>query len=142
VHLRRALLLFAIVLGLGALAASVSRPRGERSPASPAPAAPQRTPKADEAASDPGIVRIRFRSGGKAVIRRIVAGRAATVVVEVERPGLVELEGLGLSDSAEPDTPATFDVLTHASGRFPVRFIPAARGRPSTLGALSVVRRE
>jgi hypothetical protein len=60
------------------------------------------------------------------------------VAVEVDRPGLVELEGLGLSAPAEPLTPARFDVLVARPGSFPVTFVPAGRGDPARVGTLVV----
>jgi hypothetical protein len=128
VHLRRALLLFAIVLGLAAIAASVSRPRDSAQQAeSPAPATeteqtplvrpgPEGPPPATELtffAADPGR-------------QRLEAGQAATVFVEVEEPGQVEIADLGISASAEPLTPARFELLTRATGRYPITFTPAA----------------
>ncbi len=127
-HLRRALLLFAIVLGLAAIAASVSRPRDSAEQAeSPASATeteqtpsvrpgPDRPPPATELtffAADPGR-------------QRLEAGRAATVFVEVEEPGQVEIADLGISASAEPLTPARFELLARAAGRYPITFTPAA----------------
>ena len=113
VHLRRALLLFAIVLGLAAIAASVSRPRsgsdqtdsfqaappaGEKERAPSAAPAPEGSPPAAQLtffARDPGA-------------QRVEAGQAATVFVEVEEPGQVEIAELGVSAVAEPLTPARF----------------------------------
>src|SRR4051794_12885624 len=102
-QLRRALLLFAIVLGLAAIAASVSRPRHEQAgrtdPDSGAlPALPGPSPLAP--------TQVRFPSSVRSVRRRLEADRAASLTVEVAEPGLVQLEGLGLTDSAEPSTPA------------------------------------
>jgi hypothetical protein len=128
VHLRRALLLFAIVLGLAAVAASVPRPRGgsdqvgtpppttevDRPPtASPAPDGSLPALELTFLADDPRAQRIR-------------AGQAATVYVEVDEPGQVAIADLGMSAAAEPLTPARFDVLTPTTGRHPITFTPAA----------------
>jgi hypothetical protein len=143
VHLRRALLLFAIVLGLAAIAASVSRPRDaddrteslrtspattetERGPpAEPAPDRPPSTAELTFSTRDPGAQRVR-------------AGQAVTVLVEVEEPGQVEIADLGVSAAAQPLTPARFDVLTRTGGRYRITFTPAAEGEPVGAGTLVV----
>ena len=131
-HLRRALLLFAIVLGLAALVAAVSRPvegprSRERSRDLPA-AEPRRAPAR--------VTHIEFAAGKRRPRRRLAAGEHAIVTVEVERPGQVEIAGLGLSSAAEPRTPARFDVLADRPGSHDVVFTPAgsdARGLRGTL---------
>ena len=47
------------------------------------------------------------------------------MVVEVDEAGQVGIEDLGMSAVAEPLTPARFDVLTQATGRHPITFVPA-----------------
>ena len=133
-HLRRALLLFAIVLGLAAVAASVSR-SGRDSTTSepfrtvtPTTTEQQQTPDVAPAPGpEPGpapVVRRFFASQPGA--QKIEAGQAATVYVEVDEPGQVEIADLGLSAATEPLTPARFDVLTNETGRHPITFLPAA----------------
>jgi hypothetical protein len=130
VHLRRALLLFAIVLGMAALVASLSRPveerRGDsaqREPRDPQPptASPKPVPELPEAlafdASENETMRLR-------------AGDAATVEVSVDEPGSVEIPGMGLTAPAGPVTPARFDVLASRPGRYQLLFTPAG-GEPS-----------
>jgi hypothetical protein len=127
VHLRRALLLFAIVLGLAAVAASVSRPRSTSDPLrSPPPTTtaedkPTATPAPEGA---PAPIELTF-SAASPRARGIQAGQAATVIVKVEEAGQVGIAGLGMSDEAEPLTPAHFDVLTQTTGRHPITFVPA-----------------
>jgi NaMN:DMB phosphoribosyltransferase len=145
VHLRRALLLFAIVLGLAAIAASVSRPRSTSEPLRAPPATTRTTdegtrtetvsPAPDGA---PAPVALTF-SAADPRAQRIEAGQAATVIVEVEEAGQVSIPDLGMSDVAEPLTPAQFDVLTHAVGRHPITFMPAgADGSEERVGTLVV----
>jgi hypothetical protein len=136
VHLRRALLLFAIVLGLAAVAASVSRPRDESDPP-PVQTTPEPTvapgPQVDETrgeelyfdAADP-------RAHG------MDAGQAATVFVAVPGAGQVEIADLGMSSTAEPLTPARFEVLTSQTGRFPITFVAAGGEEPADAGTLVV----
>jgi hypothetical protein len=138
VHLRRALLLFVIVLGLAAVLASVSGPRdvsddpGEETviDAEQPPTASPGAPAAVELtlfAADPQPQRIR-------------AGQAATLFVEVEQPGQVAIPALGMGAAAEPLTPARFDVLTRQTGRHPIEFEPAgADDAQVRVGTLVVV---
>jgi hypothetical protein len=135
VHVRRALLLFAIVLGMAALAASLSRPpeeerattekREPRPPtAAPAPAGHAPSPLLFDAAEKE--------------TRRLPAGRAATLEVAVEEPGSVEIPDLGLSAAAEELTPARFEVLPARPGEYEIRFTPAAGSESRPAGRLVV----
>ena len=146
-HLRRALLLFAIVLGLAAVAASISRPRGAsdplRSPTSTTQQQPT-TPSASPApggsapAGSPTPVELTFPAGAPHT-RRIQAGQSATVLVEVAEAGQVGIADLGMSAVAEPLTPARFDVLTTTVGRHPITFAPAgAADQKQRVGTLVV----
>jgi hypothetical protein len=130
VHLRRALLLFAIVLGMAALVASLSRPLEERRDdsaqsdtreAEPPTASPTPAPNLPEALS--------FEAAENETMR-LRAGDPATVEVAVEEPGSVEIPGMGLSAAADPATPARFDVLANRPGHYELLFTPAG-GNPS-----------
>jgi hypothetical protein len=57
--------------------------------------------------------------------RGLPAGSAAEVLVAVDRPGMVEIPGLGMSASADPVTPARFEILAEQPGHYPIRFVPA-----------------
>jgi hypothetical protein len=145
VHLRRALLLFAIVLGLAAVAASVSRTDRTR-PATAPPSQGTTTetvkPGTDTTqAPDPGTRVLRFDQAGRREVRKLAVGHAATVVVKVAKAGQVEIEELGGIRPAEPATPASFDIFADRAGRFPVIFHPGAGGQVERVGALRVVRR-
>lgn len=136
-ELRRALLLFALVLGLAAIATSVSRPeddgRDEPPPAArQPPAAPTIRPQSAAAAN------IVFKAGRPPATERLAVDRPASVIVEVDESGLVELGGLGLTAPAEPLTPARFEVLVTDEGRHPVRFTAAGSDEPRTVGTLVV----
>ena len=122
--MRRALLLFAIVLGLAALAAGLSRPEESSEPrqepagpVAPGPAGAGAAPEAE----------LRF-SAARPRRRSLDVGRAAEVLVEVHLPGQVEIPDLGLSASADPVTPARFDVLEQRPGSHPILFEPAGGG--------------
>jgi hypothetical protein len=129
VHLRRALLLFAIVLGTAALVASLSRPVGERNePETPAePGPPTVTPKPSSRPERP----VTF-DASKEDTRRVRAGRAATLEVAVPEPGSVEIPDMGLSAPAAPLTPARFEVLPAEPGNYEIVFTAAGdEGEPA-----------
>jgi hypothetical protein len=142
VHLRRALLLFAIVLGLAAVAASVSRPRdSEPPPQTGAERPPTQTVEPGDAPpqgeSGPGPIEVTF-DADRARARRIQAGEAATVVVEVPEAGQVSIDGLGMTAAAEPVTPARFDILSSSPGRYAITFTPADSNAALDAGTLVV----
>jgi hypothetical protein len=136
VHLRRALLLFAIVLGLAALATSVSGPSREDD-------AERRSepPQVSEASPGPGApghteLRLEGRRGKRRAA--LEEGQAATLVVPVTEPGQVELPELGLTSSGAPLTPASFELIGDERGSYAVTFRPADSDEPRTLGKLIV----
>ncbi|HEX6653724.1 MAG TPA: hypothetical protein VF072_13340 [Thermoleophilaceae bacterium] len=147
VHLRRALLLFAIVLGMAALVASLSRPVAERrdrtaqettQETTPESGPPVATPKPGPAEPTGGAPRtVTFEASGKES-RRVEAGTAVTVEVAVSEAGTVDIPDLGLTSPADPVTPARFDVLATRPGRYPVLFTPAAGEQSEPAGSLVV----
>ncbi|MEX2196446.1 MAG: hypothetical protein WD844_14270 [Thermoleophilaceae bacterium] len=139
-HLRRVLLLFAIVLGFSAVAASLAPPSdddsGETTTAeeAPAPAPPAGDPP--PAAGTPE--ELRFVTGSEEPERHTIeAGERAVVTVAVEDAGQVAIQGLGLIQAAEPGTPARFDVLPSRPGRYEVTFRPV-EGEPERIGIIEV----
>jgi glucose/arabinose dehydrogenase len=132
------------VLGLAAVAASVSRqPQESDKPAKP-PAAQTEAPKTpmaealpESAAPSENKVEVVFKAG-RDQTRRLDAGQAATVLVESKAPGLVEIPDLGLTGAAEPLTPAQFDVLVDRGGRYGIAFTPASGDTASKAGTLVV----
>jgi hypothetical protein len=90
VHLRRALLLFAIVLGLAAVAASVSRTSddsggGDSQPAVPSEAEEAPSPSVSSGNATPaGGERELVFEADRDQTRRLDAGQPAIVLVEVE----------------------------------------------------------
>jgi hypothetical protein len=144
VHVRRALLLFAIVLGLAAIAASVSRQPEESGQRDDQPAARSGTDDVPEPEVSPGsatpsqtAVELLFEAELDQT-RRVDAGQPATVLVETDEPGLVEIPDLGQSASAEPLTPARFELLVSDAGRYGIEFKPAADDTSSAAGTLVV----
>jgi hypothetical protein len=138
VHVRRALLLFAIVLGLAAIAASVSRSpeeSGERAERPAEPPAPTVSPGASVFSA--GTVELSF-DAERDQTRRLDSGRPAVVFVEVDEPGLVEIPDLGRSAAADPLTPARFDLLVSEPGRFDITFTAADGSVSEPAGTLAV----
>jgi hypothetical protein len=70
--------------------------------------------------------------------RRLPLGRAATVEVSVDEPGLVELPGLGLSSNADLHTPARFDIFPSRAGDYDLLFTPAQGDESRPAGTLVV----
>jgi hypothetical protein len=145
VHVRRALLLFAIVLGLAALAASLSRPSDDEPDRPPEQAGttttdstPQASPREEETTEVADSAATIELDATDDETRRLEAGRSASVEVAVQEPGQVTIPELGLTGAADPLTPARFDVLVTAAGRFPIEFIPAGSDETHAAGTLVV----
>jgi hypothetical protein len=138
VHLRRALLLFAIVLGMAALVASLSQPPGQRR-ADTTPREPRESgPPVATPGAAPRLPPTLSFDVAENESKRLRVGRAATLEVSVEEPGDVEIPGLGLTDPAEPVTPARFDVLPTRPGRYELIFMPASGAANEPAGSLVV----
>jgi hypothetical protein len=144
VHLRRALLLFAIVLGLAAIAASVSRPPDDSPERAARPAPPPATEREETPTIAPGSAtpaeptkELMF-DAEREQDRRLDVGQPATVVVEVGEAGLVEIPQLGVSAPAEPLTPARFEVLVHEARTLMIVFTPVEDDTPRPAGVLVV----
>lgn len=83
---------------------------------------------------------IDFPATAKPKTRKLEVGQPATLLVDVETPGQVDIPSLGLTDTAEPLTPAMFDVLVTAKGSHPIVLQPAgSQTLPSKVGTLKVV---
>jgi hypothetical protein len=144
VHIRRALLLFAIVLGLAAIAASVSRSpedsgESESQPAVPSEAeqVPSPSVTSGDAAPISGMRELVFEAD-RDQTRRLNAGQPATVLVEVDEAGLVEIAELGLSAPAEPLTPARFEIPPADPDRLEITFTAVEDDLAGPAGTLVV----
>jgi hypothetical protein len=141
VHLRRALLLFAIVLGLAALVASLSRPIEDRRTQSTTPTAPgpptatEGTAPATDTAALPKTLTFQAAMQESKKLR---AGTAATIQVAVSTAGSVDIPDMGLTAAADPVTPARFDLLPTRPGRYPLLFTPAGGHTAEPAGSLVV----
>ena len=128
---RRLLLAIALTAALAALAATVAappRPGGERG----------RSGERAESRPPPPTTDLELRAGRRPP-QRVSArvGEHVTVRVAVPEPGEVGFEDMGLTGSATPRAPATFDLLLERRGDHPATFRPA-EGRPESAGTLVV----
>jgi hypothetical protein len=130
-HLRRALLLFALVLGLTGLAASIAPPPDTDKEAVEPPAAPS-----PEAAEEQ--VKLSFKAPaaeGKPLVRRARPDTRILIEVASRRPGQASIPALGRIDSATELVPARFELLAPPPGRYDVLFEPTD-GTPARVGTL------
>ncbi len=138
VQLRRVLLLFALVLGLSALVATLAPPPDDtEQEAREEPAPAIETPVTAPAAAT--RVSIAFRGPhARPATRRVRMGSSFSLEVTVPAPGEVLLEDLGLRQPADPLTPARFTLLAEPRGRHDVIFAPVS-GERRVVGRLAFV---
>jgi hypothetical protein len=137
VQIRRAQLLFAIVLGMAALVASLSRPPEERSTKEPREQPGRAPATASPAPADNPPRPVSFNAASEES-RRVPASRATTLEISVDQPGSVELPGLGLTASTDEHTPARFAVFPTRPGRYEILFTPADGDETRPAGTLVV----
>jgi hypothetical protein len=136
VQVRRVLLLFALVLGLSAIVASIAPPPETRDEPAQTTPAPPPDPLGRGGEADVTIaVRMRPREPS---VHRVVEGSSLTLHVDVREAGDVVIEGLGLRQPADRLAPARFDLLAQPRGRFAVAFEPL-RGERRVVGLLEFV---
>ncbi len=83
---------------------------------------------------------VQFGSGAKPATRTVEAGQPATVLVDVETASQVAIPSLGVTDTAEPLTPAMFELLVAAKGKHAILAQPAGSDSPpAKVGTLKVV---
>jgi hypothetical protein len=140
VHVRRALLLFAIVLGLAAIAASLSRTpeeSGERAEQPGADPGTDTAPSVSSGNAPEGPVELVF-DAARDQVHRVEEGQPATVLLEVDEPGLAEIPELGLTANGDALTPARFDVRVSDPGRYELSFTPVEDDTAGPAGTLVV----
>jgi hypothetical protein len=134
VHLRRAILLFALVLGLTALAAAVSPSRqvtgGGGSTIGPAQPMP-----ASEALPRQIVLDTR-RARGRPRLLYARPNEHVVVSVLAARGGLATIPRLGRTATVSAAAPARFDLLLPASGRYDVMFEASDSSEPRRVGTL------
>jgi hypothetical protein len=143
VQIRRVLLLFALVLGLSAVVASLAPPPED---ANEEERGTNTTVAASPPSAGPAMRRMPIRipvRGPEAprVTRRVREGSSFALEVPVREPGNVVLDGLGLSQTADPHTPAQFYLLASPPGRYAVAFVPVL-GERRVIGHLAFVEPE
>lgn len=130
---------------MAAIASTIARPPdrgGDANTDTTASAPPAKsTPSATSPVTKtPQPTTIEFRSGAKPETHKLEQGQPATVLVDVETPGQVDIPSLGLTDTGEPLTPAMFEILETKPGNHPITVQPAASETlPSKIGTLKVV---
>lgn len=135
-ELRRALLLFAIVLGVAAVVTSLSsssKNEGRSGPATPPPAITADAPQGSGSAPA-----VRFNADRAPATKALRAGRAGTVTVSSEQPGEVRIDSLGLSAAVEPSSPAAFNVYETEPGRHGITLEAAGGVQERSLGVLAI----
>ena len=126
-HLRRALLLFALVLGLTALAAAVSPSRKDDPPATSSVVTP----------ASPVLPRALAFDSAVPQVRRARTGEHLMLTVVAREGGLVTIPRLGRTSSVSASAAARFDLLAPAPGRYYVLLQQAAGpDEPRTVGTL------
>ena len=130
-HVRRAILLFALVLGLTALAAAVS-PSRNRGTTAPAPA-----PEVAPTNVLPRVVAFAARASGVPQLRRARTGEHLLVTVSSADGGLVTIPRLGRTATVTDAAPAQFDLLAPRAGRYDVLLeLAGGPSEPRRLGTL------
>jgi len=128
---------------VAAIVSSIARPPergGDDSTATAPRAAKPGAPAAEPRTETPEPTTIEFRPGARPRTRKLELGRPATVLVDVKTAGQIEIPSLGLTEPAEPLTPARFEVLVTTRGSHAIMARPAASdGPPSKVGTLKVV---
>lgn len=144
-ELRRAILLFAIVLGLAAIATSLSRPPRTDDDSARGGGGSDSVPTANPRPGQNPPARLTapivFREpaiGSEPQTESVKAGRAATVRIQTSEPGEISVDGLGLLAYADTRAPARLDVLTTVPDRHAVRFDPTTGGAARTIGYLQI----
>jgi|SRR4051794_1949722 hypothetical protein len=128
-HVRRVLLLMAMVLLLTAAVVAITPPRHRtQRTVGTAPTPPVRS-------APPRNVDLRFPPAKRPPTAKLVQGDHALVRVSATQAGDASI--MGLTDSAEPGTPATFDLLASGPASYPVTFTPTF-GSPKRIGTIEV----
>jgi hypothetical protein len=130
VHLRRAILLFALVLGVTAVAAAVSPTRDDTGPAvAPAPAV-------SAAEALPRHVVLDARHSRRSRVMRARVGEHIVVSVLESEGGLATIPRLGRTATVSVDAPASFDLLGPPAGRYDVMFEASGSNEARRVGTL------
>lgn len=128
---------------MAAIASAIARTPdrdGDRAAESSATTTGPSAPAAEPTPKSPEPTTIEFRPAAEPQTRELEIGQPATVLVDVETPGQVDIPSLGLTQPAEPLTPAVFELLVDEPGSHAITIQPAApETLPSKVGTLEVV---
>jgi len=131
---RRVILLIAVILAVTAIAAALAP--APHTTQGPSTAPPSRTATAPPPApATPPTITFAVPAAKHPPVRTVRAGEHVVVEVAAATAGQASIPALGLSGSAEPGTPAMFDVIVPA-GRAAITFEPTL-GSPETIGTLA-----
>jgi hypothetical protein len=135
-------MLFAIVLGMAALVASLSRPPADRAKTEPRTepgpgTAPSGPATARPAPADTSRRPLSFDAASRDR-RRAPVDRAATLEITVDEPGSVEIPDLGLSATTDEHAPARFEIFPTRAGNYEILFTPARGDESRPAGSLVV----
>ena len=130
-HLRRALLLFAVVLAVAALVTLLA-PRRTTTTTPPTPIPP---PQPLGVTASLRTVRLQYPLRAKATTVRVAPGQHLELEIDTTSAG--QASAFGMLQSAEAATPAQFDLLAPSSGRYAVMFQPTD-GAPARLATFVV----
>lgn len=122
---RRLLLLVAVLLATGAIAAALTpRDSGRTTPTTTtttptAPVLPGATGGTGAGARE--VTRTVDAEAAKPAVVRARVGNLVHLVVRAPSPNVVELDGTGRFASVDPSTPARFNFFVENPGTFPIR---------------------
>ena len=116
---RRLLLALALLMAITALAAGLA-PR--KSPISETPA--PTSPAISQAAAEPVDKTLDAQAEGQRVEARL--GQIVRITVNTDKLDSVELGDLG-TETADPESPAHFEILADAPGTYPIELLQAQR---------------
>jgi hypothetical protein len=126
---RRLLLLVAVLLATGAIAAALT-PRELRDPAPTTPTATPSVPPQATGGTATGareVTRTIDAEGAEPAVVRARVGQLLHLVVRAPSPDVVELDGTGRVATADASTPARFEFFVETPGTFPIRLQESGR---------------
>jgi hypothetical protein len=126
---RRVLLLVAVLLATGAIAAALTpRDSGQTTPTTTAPTAPALAgPSGGTGAGAREVTRTVDAEGAEPAVVRTQVGDLLNLVVRAPSPDVVELDGTGRFASVDSSTPARFNFFVENPGTFPIRLQESGR---------------
>jgi hypothetical protein len=131
---RRLLLLAALLLAVGAIAAALT-PRDLSGPSKTTATTPTTSTTPKQATGGTGgtaavaheVTQTVDSDGPEEAVVRAREGDLLHLTVKVPSPDVVELAGLGRFESADASTPAKFDFFLDQAGQFQIRLQEAGR---------------